>query len=314
MGHSKRSAAATKFLNEYNCNGPWVLTTIGIDNGNIETRTFDDAEEMSQWIAENIGKKNVYFHANSVMHHLNKKAKRTDIKTVDYLYVDIDPEEGKDLKEEQKRILELLTDKRPECVPEPTFIVFSGGGYQAFWKLSTPIEINGNLEAAELAKLYNLRLEKLFNADNCHNIDRIMRLPGTENIPDKKKSAKGRVRTMAKVIDFNGKNYDLKLFTPAAVTTPPMANLNIKVDISNNIKPVEELSTLDEWNVPNRIKVIIAQGIHSDQPKEGDNSRSAWLFDCVCGLVRSKVPDNIIFSIITDARWAISESVRRQMI
>ena len=71
-------------------------------------------------------------------------------------------------------------------------VVFSGGGYQAFWKLETPISINGDLGRAEDAKRYNQQLELLFGGDNCHNVDRIMRLPGTVNVPDERKRTKGR--------------------------------------------------------------------------------------------------------------------------
>lgn len=305
----KKAYAAVKFLKQYNPNGWHVLTAIGL-NRKIETCAFsvDEEDKMVRWIVERNGKMNLYFHVNSTIVKLNKRAKREDIKNVEWLHVDIDPDPNEDIEQERERILDMLTDKLPANIPPPTFIVFSGGGYQAFWKLKTPIEINGDLAKAEIAKLYNIKLEQVFGADNCHNIDRIMRLAGTENIPDEKKLKKGRVKTMAQVIDFNDVSYDIEAFTPAIVITPPTADLNIKVAISD-IKPIADLSALDEWNVPDRMKVIIARGKHPEEPKEGDNSRSIWLFDCVCGLVRSKVPDNVIFSIITDSDWRISESV-----
>jgi hypothetical protein len=58
-----------------------------------------------------------------------------------------------------------------------------------------------------------------------------------------------------------------------------------------------------------RVKIIIAQGRHPDETKPEDNSRSAWLFDAVCNLVRQDVPDDTIFSLLTDKAWAISESI-----
>jgi hypothetical protein len=57
------------------------------------------------------------------------------------------------------------------------------------------------------------------------------------------------------------------------------------------------------------VKVIIVQGRTPNEPKEGDDSRSAWLFDAVCNLVRCDVPDEVIYSVITDPDFAISASV-----
>ena len=58
--------------------------------------------------------------------------------------------------------------------------------------------IDGKEAQYEDAKLYNVQLELLFGGDNCHNVDRILRLPGTINIPDAKKLKKGRKPTRKK--------------------------------------------------------------------------------------------------------------------
>ena len=81
------------------------------------------------------------------------------------------------------------------------------------------------------------------------------------------------------------------------------------ITVPNEVKPVLNLEELDKWNVDDRCKIIIAKGRHPEHPKEGDNSRSVWLFDATCSLVRANVPDEVIFSIITDPQWGISESV-----
>ena len=132
------------------------------------------------------------------------------------LHVDIDPRAGEDLEAERARALGLLTTNLPAGVPAPTVIVFSGGGYQGFWRLEEPIPINGDLAQAEDAKRYNQRLETLFGADQCHNIDRIMRLPGTVNVPDERKAKKGRVPMLAHVVPMGDwPSYPLSRFEPA---------------------------------------------------------------------------------------------------
>jgi len=307
--------SAIKFLKKWAPEGPWVLTSIQVDKKGIDTKTFYPKDEASlvEWLKAYNKKRNIYFHVNPPMHDLKKKANREDIKSVDFLHVDIDPEPDRDLDEERDRCLGLLTTDLPRGVPKPTVIIFSGGGYQGFWKLKQPIPVNGDLGLAEDAKLYNQQLELLFGADNCHNIDRIMRLPGTMNIPDARKLKKGRKEELAKLLSFEDKHvYDLKQFTKAAavqIAGDVGFSAGEEIKISGNVERIADLSELDQWDVSDRVKVIIAQGTHPDQLKEGDNSRSAWLFDAVCQLVRSEVPDDVIFSIITDPEFGIAESV-----
>jgi hypothetical protein len=81
------------------------------------------------------------------------------------------------------------------------------------------------------------------------------------------------------------------------------------VDISGNVERVQDASELDQWDVPDRVKVIMAQGSHPEYPKSGDDSRSAWLFDFCCQMIRCEVPDAVIYAIITDGEWGISASV-----
>lgn len=312
---------ALDFLYRMYPEGPWALTVIAPDKKFIETRTFGPSTEdaLIDWLETHNGFRNLYFHTNEVRYAVTKKAERTDIKAVHYLHVDMDVQPGEDLVEGRARCLRLLTKERPKEVPEPTIIVSSGGGMQAFWKLAQPIAINGEMGLAEDAKRYNQHLEVVFGADNCHNIDRIMRLPGTMNLPDAKKLKKGRKPELAKLLQFKTELvYEVSQFVQAptvhihehgnsfsGTTIYPEA----KVTISGNVPRLGSMDELDEWNVPDRVKVIIMQGKHPDQKKEGDNSRSAWLHDVCCNLLRCGVPDDVIFSVITDPEHGISESV-----
>ena len=318
--HKGDTEAAIKFLQMFEPDGPWVLTAIPPHRKGIQTRTFHphSLDQLREWIGNRNGYDNLYFHVNRPLTDLSKKAEREDLKEVRWLHVDVDPRVGEPVEEEQKRILALMTQKRPAGIPAPTVIIFSGGGFQAFWRLDTPIIIDGQLEAAENAALYNITLERAFQGDNCHNIDRIMRLPGTVNIPDERKRLKGRRAALAYVVDFHdSRRYQLSEFAPAtparsdqsaALGRPGQASNTVR--ISGNLRRITDLSELDEWGVAERVKVILAQGRHPDEPKVHDNSRSAWLFDAVCSLVRQGVPDDVIFSLLTDPEHAISESVR----
>lgn len=306
---------AVAFLRAFEPEGPWALTAIRPDRKAIDTKTFTSADEpaLTRWLDEHNGRRNIYFSVNRPTRTLTKKAEREDIAEVRWLHVDIDPRAGEDIEEERARALGLLTDRLPAGVPAPTVIIFSGGGYQGFWRLAGPIPIGGDLALAEDAKRYNQQLEILFGADQCHNIDRIMRLPGTINLPDEKKAKKGRAPTLATLHSFEPANvYPLSRFTPApAVQMAGDTGFGggHLVQVSGNVERLADVNELDQWGVPDRVKVIIVQGKHPDEPKQGDNSRSAWVFDATCALVRADVPDDVIFAILTDPDFGISESI-----
>jgi len=313
---SVQPAAALDFLRRWRPGGPWVLTAIPPDRRAIHTRTFRqaDAEALKAWIEEHASH-NVYFHVNPVLHDLDCKAQREDVAALAWLHVDIDPRAGEDLAQEQERALRLLREP-PGDVPPPTAIVFSGGGYQGFWRLADPFPINGELARAEEAARWNRQLEVVFGADHCHNIDRIMRLPGTVNWPDARKRRRGRVPTLAQLVEWHdGRSYDLDEFTPAPLVQAgeggAFAGPAEDVEVSGNVRRLQGIDDLDEWGVSDRVKALCVQGHLRDVegPKTRDDSRSAWLMDACCQLVRSEVPDEVIYAVITDPDLGVSASV-----
>jgi hypothetical protein len=102
--------------------------------------------------------------------------------------------------------------------------------------------------------------------------------------------------------------YSLEDFTPAPPLTVSGSPPAFTGDVTS-IKRIADLDELDKWQVPVRVKAIIVQGHDATSPKPDDNSRSAWLFDVTCNLVRCGVPNGIIFAIITDRDLGISASV-----
>lgn len=297
-----------QFLQTFHPLGPWVLTAIALDRKSVTTITFGpstiaDAEE---WIAKHNGKANLYFNVNLVGRPVTKKVTREDIVSVPWLHVDVDARVGEPLADEIVRIKKLLLDECP--VQAPTCVVFSGGGCQAFWRLKRSLPIK-TLADAENAGRYSQQLEIILGGDACHNVDRIMRLPGTMNIPDAKKIAKGRVPAQAEVLVYRPENvYPIDDFVQAPAVQMPGANLGY-VEVPTNVPRLGNVNELDKWKVPDRVKVVIVQGHDPDAPKEGDNSRSAWLFDVCCQLLRAQVPDDIVFAVVTDPDFGISASV-----
>ena len=304
------------FLKQFRPRGPWVLTAIPVEGGKLNTVTFAACEEkkVEAWLKENGAEHNIYFSVNPTTSAVSKKASRQDIACVEYLHVDVDPRAGEILTDEQPRILQKIRDFKPV----PTCVIFSGGGYQAFWRLEEPIQIDGDITRAEAAKRYNMQLEILLGGDNCHDISRIMRLPGTMNRPNAKKRKRGREEVMAELVHFDATvSYPITDFTAAQqVQTSASAGfsggrseLTPKVDTAN----IPRVSDLDELgdDVKGWVKVLINLGHDPDNPKRFE-SKSHTLFAVICELLRAKIPDEIIFSIITDRDFGISEHVYNQ--
>jgi hypothetical protein len=300
------------YLSDFYPEGPWVLTAIHTDRSGTITKTFspDTVEQMKEWVVtHNVDHHNLYYHVGIPKRELNRKAGRDDIDAVLWLHVDIDPPTGIDIEISRQQALSMLENGK-DGIPPPTVVVNSGGGVQAFWRLNERIVIGGDVAKAEKAKSHNQRLEVVFGADNCHNIDRIMRLPGTVNWPNARKRRKGREPKLATVEYFKkDRSYDLVRFPPLQTTQSMTSNVEgTDLELSSHVERVD-VDDLDKWEVADRVKVICVQGMHPDEIKDGDDSRSAWLFDALVRLVKCKVPDQVIYSIVTDPDMGISESV-----
>lgn len=313
-GDSKKTIA---FLKKFKPGGPWTIGAISTDRKNVTFRTFRDEQETLQFIERENGERNLYFLVNNTSRDLATKPSKTDISEATWLHVDIDSSatDKEGLDHDLNMILSQLTDKLPKGTPKPSVLLFSGNGYWAFWRLKEPFKIEGTENRWEEFELYNKRLEQIFGGDHCFNVDRIARLPGTINIPNPQKRKKGRVEVEAQLLELNDLSYDISDFRKAAGVQSSGSMMDggggtsEHLDIPGNIERIQDLNELDEWSVPDRVKIIIAQGHHPDQPKEKDNSRSSWVFDCACSLVRCNVPDAVIYSILTDPGWGISQSV-----
>ena len=146
-----------------------------------------------------------------------RKATKEDIKTANWLHIDMDinetqnPEYNKKAEEgdpnwfthfpltetqfkDQRKQIQDQIKKFPK---QPTMIIDSGNGFQCFWRLDPPLQITGETEKDRLKECnqlerYNYQLMLDTDSDKCFNIERIMRLPGSSNFPNPAKLKKGR--------------------------------------------------------------------------------------------------------------------------
>jgi hypothetical protein len=305
-----------------------VLTSVAVNRetgqrGVVTTKSWEhfhtDAKQEADcwaWIESRQGNANIYYSVNPTIDAKATKASRENIARLVSFHVDLDPRVGEDQDEALKR---LVTQLKNYDKP-PTWIIPSGGGVQGIWDLEPGeyVPLDGTIPTAEDAKLWNVQLERDLDGDSCHNIDRIMRLPGTENCPDAKKRDKGRRYAPAYVLEHSGKLYKVSDFTKATkvqdTTVKGVADLtggrnHVSVELPTNITriinldDVPELATLPDW-----VKRIIHEGTDPLHEKSW-KSRSEMVFAVCCAMARNNVSDDVMASLLTDPDFKFSKSV-----
>jgi len=311
--HMDRKAvdASIAFLRRWYGNATRVITAIDADEGYIRTRGFGPAEDagLRAFIEEWRGRRNLYFQVNADLRAagaIDKKGRKEHIAAVVALQVDVDfyKTDG-DRDVERERVLRLLTVDLPPSVPgQPSVINSSGNGVQAFWLLRTPVRTDGDLARVERVERYNRGLQVAFGGDAVTDVNRIMRLPWSINLPNRKKRDLGLVPVLARQISFDASlRYDLDQFP--AVDGP--AGGRVRAAIALKIGEAVGIASLDELPVSERTKTIIKHGAFPGEHREG--GRSSWLFSAILSMIGHGVPDEAILGVITDPTWGISESV-----
>ena len=178
------------------------------DGGEIEAATFlpNERDRMRRWIDARQGEKNLYVTANQALDGkaINWRLSKDDVGYIRAIYADLDPKKikegdasGEFFKKERVRLFALAKQMIGDAVCPPSLIVDSGGGMQAWWILSEPIPATPDNVA--LAEGIGRTLKGRFGGDSVFDVCRLMRLPGTINLPDASKIAQGRGPALATI-------------------------------------------------------------------------------------------------------------------
>lgn len=315
------------FLRGWSENGPWWPTAIPREGGGTDTRTFTDLGALADWARGLVGAKNLYFHVNDLSPGSRSKGKKADVTHIRGLHVDVDarvpdggwptseptPERLADLSKhcaaERDRIRRLVVDGVgwPASLPRPTAIVDSGGGYQCFWLFAEGEEV-----APDLAEALNTVVAGLLDGDKpTVDVSRVMRLPGTVNLPSVKKRWRGRVDAPTLLVwaDWSRRFRVADFPEPAKPRDAGTGNAG-PVALSADLPKVASLDDLPA-TVSDRTKMLIAQGGDPDDPTKYP-SRSEVLFAVLCEMVRAGVPDEQMAAVILDPDYGISGHVLDQ--
>jgi len=247
-----------------------------------------DAGAAAAWaVAENAKGYGVYWTVNVVRPGVHKKPEKTDILYARFLHVDIDPPKDGGAFDRDAVIAALQDSDYP-----PSFILNSGGGLQAFWRLEYGSE---NLVAIEDL---NRRIAAQYaGGDHCHNIDRLMRLPGLVNFPNALKRGRGRFPTLATIeIADCGESVDPAYMQELLPPAPASASLEREIVRLDGVTPL----SLNDLGIDstNRLLMMIMQPRHAD--------RSKATYAVVCEMVRQGFADAQIAGVLLNPELPIS--------
>lgn len=312
LSSASEIAAAVEFLDRWYGEAPRQLVSI-VPDGAIASKCLwlQNPDGTKDWLRKQVAAgKNVYFHVNQPGWALDKRAEKKDIRQVRALHVDIDPKGDESPEDCKARVLPLLEKHEPP----PSVVIDSGGGVQAFWLLDEMVQLDGTPEAWERMEAYNIAIQQQYDADSCFNVDRIMRCPGTINLPNKKKKSKGRVPVPAVVFEemTNWAKHSLSAFTPALKPSLKASTAAGRgtVEISANLP---RYSSTDDLPVKllDYTVMLIVNGLDPENPTKY-RSRSEALWRVVCDMVRANADDDTIAAIILDRGFKISAHVLDQ--
>jgi P4 family phage/plasmid primase-like protien len=232
--------------------------------GNIEIRTFSKGQAPQQYFFESETEAaekayqlfqqgiDVYFGVNP---RIGNGGKKDNVQYLSTFHAEIDYGSLGHKKESSHGSYDEALKSIQAFNPEPTIINHSGGGFHCYWVLSNPLKVS-DIGIAVLENINRALSLKLGGDPGTHNIDRVLRTPGTFNfkIPENPRPVT--------IISNTHKKYGYSDFQEF-VETGAMDEKRLKVPgakPSRQEDPSIPLIDIDQLPVSDRIKFLIKHG------------------------------------------------------
>lgn len=258
-------------------------------------------------------RRNLYFVPNAEL--MSGGRAKANVSASRFLWVDLDCKDYPGTETEQSdRILGLLSEDklRPRGVPRPTAFWFTGGGYQAIWRMTEPVSVE-DAEAQNRALLVAFQ-----GGPGTFDAGRLLRLPGTVNWLSDRKRAAGREPANALLLDpvplgatpvsYSLSDFRLRLDKSGGLPTQAQGRAVVDVE---GIQPLPLPDDLGEV-VP--LDPVWAEVIVTGRnpPDKNYPSRSELVFAVTVWLVANDVQPGHVVSILISADHGIGAHVREQ--
>tara|TARA_R100001244_G_scaffold115499_3_gene85732 strand:- start:13036 stop:15207 length:2172 start_codon:yes stop_codon:yes gene_type:complete len=269
--HSLRQTGpkqAVAFLRALDPTGRHNLVAIDPSTGHVDGQTFEPGDwiHIETWVAAREGTRNLYASVNEPAAGApNDKLKKEHIGAIRALFADLDPAGKADLDTERAEIAHKVETLQHSVAP-PTFSIDSGSGSQFVWKLEEklPPVLHGDPMWRQWAEDQGRALRHMIGGDAVQNIDRIMRLPGTMNLPTAKKAAKGRIPRASTVTHATDRQWTPEAIS-AAVRPIKAAEADTETDAaiaaamqSLDMETIRSSNSLEDLDGPLRSRFLSA--------------------------------------------------------
>lgn len=291
MQHNEGVDEAVAFLAARSPSGPWHLCAI-VPDGALTARTFfaEDIGEMRAFISSRNGRANLYVHVNPLKDgRQDVKATKDDVPFASWAHVDIDD-------------LDAL-DRVTSFLPPPTVVVCSGGGYNLYWALVRQFD-----DVARVERINRWLVQQLDGDPAATDVSRILRLPGTLNLPTKVKRERGRTPSQAYLVkeltDWT-RRYDLEDFGDS----PTQLSISTPTTEADDVTVISDLPA----SLSDRLRKTILLGDDPERPRGSDNprykSRSEAVFAAACALVQAGMDEKTAAGVLINSTFGISASI-----
>jgi hypothetical protein len=253
-GPASLGAAATthEFLEWLRPGGPWLLSAI-VPDGAILTKSVSSERDLKAFLTLYDGQRNLYYSVNPTRKGLAKKASKKDVTAIEYALADLDPQDDETPEEAKARYSAALDT----FTPKPSAVIDSGNGLQVLWKLEQPLGVTVDVIEDVEARI-GAAMVRLGSKAGTQNIDRILRLPGTTNLPNAAKVKRGRGVCQTALLYANGVTCSMQDFPAAAVASVPFM---ITVDMKSQLgelgfipAQIAELTPVEAWQILEIVK------------------------------------------------------------
>lgn len=255
-------------------------------DGTISGEYFgSDVEAATNWaVDQNMQGRGVYYTGNRCHAGVTTKPKKADITSARFVYADIDPPKDGSPFDKAAVVSALLSSPTP-----PTLIKDSGNGIQPIWFLK---EESADFDRVEAI---NRSIASHWGGDNCHNIERLLRLAGTVNFPNQKKLARGCTEIPSCVLsqDLN-LTYtldELEAVWPQAAAKPK-SSPKLAVAVPSNLTLLKS-ADLKRGSIATLSTMLDDPNKHFRVP-----DRSSWAYGIACQMVDDGYSDAEILGVL----------------
>ena len=219
------------------------------ENPTVIGQIIHSVEELIESVKKyNTKKYNIYYAFNQPRKGRTKKPRKNDISWIYGFHVDVDI--PSDFDGDRKEWIDEKIVDIVDVTGDTPQIIFTGNGLQALWEFEEPIRATE--ESIDATERVNRKIAYAVGGDHCHNVDRMLRVPGTINWPSPKKKALGYVKRDAEIMGRAHCYYLFEDFDHLAMPVVTRTYAGKRIDYrthsySKDYKPVtyDELANLN---------------------------------------------------------------------